>query len=225
MRYTGLPRAGRGECVNNQPSRIGILGGSFDPVHYGHLAVARLAYEYLMLDRILLIPAAVPPHKRAMVGASAERRLTMLCSATDEDPAFLVSDMEIRRSGISYTVDTLQALREEFPHTEFCYLIGSDNLREIASWRHFRSILDMVTLCVAHRPGYSMSPPADIAGARMCGIPSPEWGVSSTMIRQRLAQGYSCRYLVPESVREYIACNNLYGAGGMEGGYDGERQR
>lgn len=194
--------------MSKSPSRIGILGGSFDPVHCGHLAVAQLAREHLRLDYVLLIPAAVPPHKRLVVSAGPRQRLTMLRHAAAGNRALRVWDIEIRRGGVSYTIDTLHALRDRHPDAELCYIVGSDNLREIPSWRRPRTILGMVTLCVAHRPGYSMKAPPEVG--RMVTIPSPEWGVSSTMIRRRLAQGHTCRYMIPEKVRDFIARNDLY---------------
>lgn len=196
--------------MSSKPSRIGILGGSYDPVHCGHLAVAQLALEHLALDHVLLIPAAIPPHKRHVVSASTSQRLTMLRRAAGDNRALRVWDTEIRRGGVSYTIDTLHELRERHPNAELCFIIGSDNLREISSWHRYRAILRMVTLCVAHRPGHAMKPPGEIAATRMAAIPSPEWGVSSTMIRRRIARGLSCRYLIPESVRVYVERHALY---------------
>ncbi len=189
---------------------IGILGGSFDPVHNGHLAIASLVRDHLRLPTILFIPAALPPHKSLTVHATAEQRLAMLELATEQVRGTRVHRCEIERGGTSYTVDTLMSLRGEYHGQELFYIIGSDNLAEIPTWHRYREILSMVTLCVVHRPGYSMRPGAAVADARITSMPSPEWGVSSTMVRRYLLQDYSCEGLVPRSVLCYIRDHGLY---------------
>ncbi len=188
---------------------IGIAGGIFDPVHNGHLAVGALARDYFGLSKILFIPSGLPPHK-AHVIASAADRLAMLCLAVRGEPSFTVWDGELRRKGVSYTVDTLRKLAQDFPGRHFYFIVGSDNLQEIKTWRRCRDVLAMVTLCVAHRPGYPVKVPRSLAGASIRTFPSPEWGVSATMIREYLARGYSCRHLLPDAVEEYISRRKLY---------------
>jgi nicotinate-nucleotide adenylyltransferase len=188
---------------------VGIVGGIFDPVHNGHLAIAALARDYFGLTKVLFIPSGRPPHK-SRVTAPAADRLAMLRLAVRNEPAFAVWDGELRRKGISYTFDTLRKLTEEFAGRPVYFIVGSDNLQEITTWRRWRDVLAMVTLCVAHRPGYPLKVPQPLAGTRIRIFPSPEWGVSATMVRQYLAQGCSCRHLLPEAVAEYISKRKLY---------------
>lgn len=188
---------------------VGILGGAFDPVHNGHLAVAALAREYFGLSKILFIPCGTPPHKPPS-SASAADRLAMLRAALRNEPGSIVRDDEVRRGGVSYAVDTLKNLKREFPGNRFFYIVGSDNLQEIKTWHCWREILHLVTLCVARRPGFSCRIPSWIDASRVVFVPSPEWGVSSSMIRRYLADGHTCRHLLPEAVAEYIQKRNLY---------------
>jgi nicotinate-nucleotide adenylyltransferase len=189
---------------------IGVFGGIFDPVHNGHLAVAALARDYFALSRIFFIPSGTPPHKQK-IGASAADRLAMLALAIRHEPSFCIRDEELKRDSISYTVDTLMSIRSGFPGRPIYFIIGSDNLREIETWRRYRDILKMVTLCVAHRPGHSIKPPRSLSSfAAIIPFPSPEWGISSSMVRAYLAGDYSCDHLVPASVLEYIRGKKLY---------------
>jgi nicotinate-nucleotide adenylyltransferase len=191
-------------------SAIGVLGGIFDPLHNGHIALASLACDQLGLDTLYLVPAGVPPHKACSVRASAAHRLAMLRLATAGDKRLRVYGGEVRRGGISYTVDTLRELRRLHPASSILFVIGSDNLAEIPSWRCYREILSMVTLCVAHRPGHPLRRPPALVRAAVRTLCGPEWGVSSTMVRDYLARGCTCRGLVPEPVRRYIARHGLY---------------
>jgi nicotinate-nucleotide adenylyltransferase len=193
-----------------EAAAVGILGGSFDPIHNGHLAIAELASEHFQLKRIVFIPASIPPHKPDTVRASARDRLAMLRLAIKGNDSFAAWDAELRRPGKSYTVDTLGLLRRRYPQQELFFIIGSDNLKEIASWHRYETILSMTTLCVTHRPGYSMRIPAAIKGARIRTFPSPDLGVSSSEIRGLLQHGHTCRYLVPARVLQYIAARRLY---------------
>ncbi len=123
---------------------------------------------------------------------------------------FCIWDGEIKRGGISFTIDTLRILRKKHPHAPLYFIIGSDNLSEILTWNNYKSIIKLVTLCVAHRPGYAMRVPPQLSKATIVTVPSPEWGISSTMIRSYLAKGKSCRYILPEKVAGYIRKNKLY---------------
>ena len=189
---------------------IGVLGGIFDPVHFGHLATARLACDYFQLNRFFYVPAGVPPHKQTTVAASPVHRLAMLQLALEGESGASIWDGEISSSRVSYTVDTLGSLRERFPETPIYFIVGADNLHEIPAWHRYRTILDMVTLCVAERPGFTMTLPDTLASARIERFPSPQWGLSSTQLRRYLSAGYSCRHLLPDKVREYIIGNGLY---------------
>jgi nicotinate-nucleotide adenylyltransferase len=193
---------------------IGILGGIFDPVHNGHLAIATLAYDYFNLKSVFLIPSGNPPHKSGSVTAATNHRLTMLLLATKGSKQLVVRDEEIKRKGVSYTVDTITALQKEFPHHPLHFIIGSDNLREIKTWHRYEDIISSVTLCVAHRPGNAMTVPHELAKATILTFPSPEWGISSSMVREYLSKGYSCEHLIPAKVISYIKMNKLYRRGG-----------
>lgn len=191
-------------------SRIGILGGSFDPIHSGHLAVAQLAYEHFALEKVYFIPAGTPPHKTEKVTVSTRHRLTMLRSAVKGNKAFCIWDGEIKRGGVSYTVDTLHTLKTLHPDSQFYFIIGSDNLFEILTWRKYKTIIKMVNLCVTHRPGYSMRIPHELSSAEIIDFPSPEWGISSSIIRSYIARNISCKYMIPQVVIDYIQKNGLY---------------
>lgn len=189
---------------------IGILGGSFDPVHNGHLAIAQLACEYFKLDTVLFVPASIPPHKSDTVRGAASDRLAMLELAIGKNPSFEAWDIELRRPGKSYTVDTIELLQERYPDREPHFIIGSDNLKEIPTWHRYRRMLSLMTLCVTHRPGHSMQIPPQLGSARIRTFPSPEWALSSSQVRGLLKRGHCCRYLLPDKVLDYIKNQALY---------------
>lgn len=194
-----------------QISPIGILGGIFDPVHFGHLAVARLALEYFKLQTVYFIPAGTPAHKPAPVAASRQR-LAMLKMCIGNGAEFKVWEGELRRKGPSYTVDTLQALQRRHGEAPLYFIIGSDNLKEISSWHKYREILKLAVFCVAHRPGHSMKIPRELSTIRVKRFPGPEWKLSSTMVREYCAAGFSCAFLLPPQVIGYIKKQRLYAA-------------
>ncbi len=202
------------------PVRIGILGGTFNPVHVGHLAMAEGAREALRLERVLFIPANVPPHKDALGLAPCEDRLRMLHLALDGNPDFEVSDVECERPAPSYTVDTLKALREGLDaDAEMFFIIGADSVPELPTWHRIDDLVHMCTIVPVNRPGISlenMSALAKAIGAdeaeallrRLIHLPLVD--VSSTEIRKRVRTNRSIRYLVPEQVRAYILARGLY---------------
>jgi nicotinate-nucleotide adenylyltransferase len=190
-------------------SNIGIFGGIFDPVHSGHLAAAALALDYFGLDFVYLIPSGVPPHKHGTF-AGSKHRLAMLQKSIDGVHGLKIWDGEIKRSGPSYSIDTLEQLRRSHPSSHFFFIIGSDNLKEIPAWKDYAHLLELVTLCVAHRPGNAMKRPKELEDADIRFFPGPEWKASSTLIRKYLKNGYSCRYLLPYGVPEYISKHRLY---------------
>lgn len=196
--------------VSVSKPRIGILGGSFDPVHIAHCAIAQLAYEHFALKKVYFVPAYIPPHKRETVTVSARHRLAMLRRAIKRKRAFCVWDGELKRRGVSFTVDTLHELKKRHPESQFYFIIGSDNIFEILTWRKYKTIIKMVTLCITRRPGYSMRIPPELSEAKVVTFPSPEWGMSSSMIREYLTMNISCRYMLPDEVLEYIQRNRLY---------------
>ncbi|MDR2694353.1 MAG: nicotinate-nucleotide adenylyltransferase [Chitinispirillales bacterium] len=190
--------------------RIGILGGVFDPVHCGHLAVALLAREHFELKEVIFVPSGAPPHKSAVV-VSPDDRLNMLKLALVGVEGCGVWDGELRRSGYSYTIDTINELSEQYKGAKFYFIIGTDNLPEIAKWRSYEGIMERVTFCVAFRPGYEAAIPEALAAADIKMFPGPMWGSSSTMLREYLGSGHSCKFMIPDAVLKYIREKELYG--------------
>lgn len=192
--------------------RIGVLGGTFDPPHVGHLIAAVDACESLKLDRLIFIPTAAQPHKTATPAiASAEDRLEMLRLAVGADPRFEVSDREIQRGGLSYTVDTLETLRREHPDAELVLIVGMDALAAFDRWKNPDRILELAVLAVVARNGDPTTSAAVDRHVTVVG--GRQVDVSSTEIRKRLSEGKSVRGFVAESVEAYIAARNLYGKG------------
>jgi len=210
------------------PDRIVLLGGTFDPVHHGHLIVARAVAEACRYDRITLVPSASPPHKGSARASGADR-LAMLRLAVEAEELFDVCDVELRRTGRSYTFDTLLALRERLgPRTELHLVMGADMLADLPNWHRSRELVELARIVVARRPPWQREWEgifADLrsrlgpqAAERLAAsvIPTPLIDISSTDIRKRLAEGRSIRFLVPEPVRAFIEQQGLYGTGGRE---------
>jgi nicotinate-nucleotide adenylyltransferase len=188
-------------------TRLGVLGGTFDPPHLGHLVVASDVYEGLGLDRLLLVPSADPPHKQGRVAASAEQRLRMTRAAVLGDPRFEVDDLELRRSGLSYSVDTVRAVREREPGCELYFVMGVDQLRELHTWHRPEELARLASLVAIPREGETRpESPYPVSW-----LPVTRIDLSATEIRRRVAAGRSIRYLVPEVVREIIEAEGLYG--------------
>jgi nicotinate-nucleotide adenylyltransferase len=194
--------------------RLGILGGTFDPFHVGHLIVAQDVLEALALDRIFLIPAGIPPHKSPEGVTPAPLRARMVRAAVADDPRFQVSDLELKREGPSFTVDTLEALREEDPTCELHLLMGADQWEGFSGWRRPRRIVELARLVLmtrhGERPGevdpvFEDGPPPSFVE-----VPVTRIDISSSQLRDRLREGHSVRYLVPEGVRRIIEAGNLY---------------
>ena len=190
--------------------KLGLFGGTFDPVHHGHLIVAEYVREQIGLDRVLFIPTLISPHKTDAPVTSPAHRLAMLREGIKINPFFQVSDMEIERGGVSYTVDTLRLMGEENATDEFFLLIGADNLMEFRSRKEPGEIVKRARLVVMNRPGFAGAPvdpllPGDII---QCAVPSID--ISSTEIRHRVQQGLTISYLVPPPVARYIGRHRLY---------------
>ncbi len=195
--------------------RIGVFGGTFDPIHLGHLIVAEDARIALGLDEVLFIPAGQPWFKSYRRVTDASHRLAMARLAVEGNPFFHVTDIEVRRSGPSYTVDTLAELRERYAKAEFVVILGIDALREIDRWHEPRLLFEMASVAGMARPGASLDPSvlnAAIPGAssRMRMLDSALIDISGTDIRGRVAEGKSVRYRVPAAVAAYIRENGLY---------------
>jgi len=186
--------------------RIGILGGTFNPVHIGHLILAEEAREKLGLDKVIFIPTALPPHKDNVNIAPAADRLKMLELATKSNKYFAVSDIEIKRKGRSYTIDTLKALKDKYKKDELYFIIGSDLLKYLNEWKDLSQILKMVEFIAATRPGYALEqiPPY------IQTLPIRAVDVSGFEVRQCVNQGKSFGYLVMDKVFDYIKRKKLY---------------
>lgn len=191
--------------------RLGIFGGTFDPIHCGHLVVAETARAELHLERVLFVPAAQPPHKEAQALSPWQDRLTMLQLALAENVDFEISLLELQRAGTSYTVDTLRALSQtpELARAEFYLIIGEDSLAAFHTWREPEAILELARLVVYPRIEAAAQNTSS-ASLRYHRLNAPVWGLSSSEIRRRVRDQLSVRYLVPEDVRKYIAEKKLY---------------
>lgn len=196
--------------------KLGILGGTFDPVHNGHIYSAQAVYEQLQPEKILFIPAFIPPHKVGQEFAPAEDRYRMTVLATEEYPYFEVSDIELRRSGISYTLDTVKELQRLYLEYELYFLIGADTIPQLQTWHKIDELLQLVTFVAAKRPGYlqaldrACSSLGVIAREKIVLVDTPEYEVSSTEIRQKIKSGESLEGLVPAHVEQYIREHRLY---------------
>lgn len=199
--------------------RLGVFGGTFDPVHYGHLLLAECCREQCALDQVWFVPADVPPHKQQRTLTPGRQRVEMLELAIGGHPAFAVSRLELERGGVSYTVDTLRELHREDPSRELFLLLGADSLADLPDWREPRAICELATLAVVGRSG---SAAADIAAAkardswqtlgpaRLQAVDMPHIELSSSELRERAARGASLRYRTPRAVEKYIEAAHLY---------------
>ena len=202
------------------PQRIALFGGSFDPIHFGHLISARSIAEQLDLQKIELIPSARPPHKKDLALSQPKHRLEMARLAVQGDNLFEISDLEFLREGPSYTIDTVNEFRQKLGSSaELFWIIGADSLPELHSWYRARELVELVQIVTAARPG--LRPPeaselaawaGPLAAQRLLQFcrPTPEIQISSSEIRHRNKEGKSIRYLVPESVMSYIQLHSLY---------------
>jgi len=199
---------------NGGARNLGVMGGTFDPVHLGHLAVAEEAREVLDLERILFVPAGQPPHKPAGEVISVEHRLAMVELAIADNPAFELSRLEVDRPGPSYTVDTLEELAAG--GDRLTVILSAETFAELPTWHEPERLFDAARVAVAPRWGYPAPDPDWLAAtfpgreSRVSYLEGPRLGVSSTALRARVAAGRSIRYLVPAPVAAYIAANNLY---------------
>lgn len=206
---------------------IGILGGTFDPIHMGHLRMALELYETLDLARVHILPTYQPMYRKAPV-ASPEHRLAMVQCAVADEPALIVDEREIRRKGPTYTIDTVVDLKNELPDIPLCLIMGIDAFLNLPSWNRWEEILELAHIIVAHRPHYRLSPAGivtDLVKERLQheigyvhenmagGIllrPITALEISATDIRKQIAMGRNPRYLLPDSVYDYIKQNGIY---------------
>lgn len=182
--------------------KIAIYGGTFDPVHHAHLILAREAIETLSLEKVILVPAAISPLKKAAPIASGELRLAMLRAAINREPEFEVDECELRRPPPSYTIDTIREIRRRERNAEIHCLIGEDNVEQLPQWSHFPELDKMVRFVVLDRTGKQPTHSYEVIRRRI--------DISATEIRRRVARNESIRYLVPESVEKIIHREKLY---------------
>ncbi len=221
--------------------RLGVLGGTFDPIHLGHLDAAEAARAALSLDGVMLLPSHDPPHKAADPRASGFHRFAMVCLAVADRPGYVASDLELTRPGPTYTVDTLRALHAQgWRPSQLFFVIGADAFADIATWREFPAVMDRAHFVVIGRPGATLEgalarapqlrprvrdprgPGADAPGTGVFLVEARTSDVSSTLIRARLAGGQSIADLVPPAVAHHIVTHHLYGA---EDNLHGQDQR
>ncbi|MBZ0298217.1 MAG: nicotinate-nucleotide adenylyltransferase [Anaerolineae bacterium] len=195
--------------------RVGILGGTFDPPHIGHLILGEYAADALGLARLLYIPAADPPHKQHEKKTPVEHRLAMLRLALVDNPRFELSRVDLDRAGPHYSLDTVRIVRQQYPQAEIYFVMGGDSLRDLPEWHRPTEFIQLCKLAVMSRPGAEVSPDMHEAvlpglAQRVVMIAAPQIEISSTDIAQRLSEGRSVRYLLPDSVRAYVQQNHLY---------------
>ena len=208
----------RMNIIENKKKKYGIMGGTFDPIHLGHLFIAETSQQELGLDKILFIPTGDPPHKKNQKITDSYHRLSMVDIAIDNNNSFFLSDIEINREGYSYTVETIKRLLELYgTTTELYFITGTDAFMEIETWKNYEELFKMARIVVATRLGYN-----DIMlnkkiqsfekkyKAKIIKLPTPILEISSSDIRKRIKNEKSIRYLVTEGVQEYIYKNRLY---------------
>lgn len=187
--------------------RVGILGGTFDPIHIGHLIAASSVYEELNLDSVVFIPAGDPWQKRDRDLSTGQQRLEMVRLATEDDTRFKVSDIEIARTGPTYAIDTVREWKNLNPADEIFWIVGSDALSGIPSWHEWETFVSDVTIVAVNRVGQNESVPFDFVSVEM-----PEVRISATELRDRFINNADTQYLVPQKVSQYISDQGLYQA-------------
>jgi len=190
--------------------KIGFLGGSFDPVHFGHLMAAQDAYEQHKLDRLILLPAAQAPLKPTDVQSSAADRLAMLRAAVEWDHRFEVSDLELRRGGVSYSIDSARHFRAQFPNDELYWIIGGDQLPRLHLWKDIAELAKLVEFIFLERPGFPVKARPEIPGLRLHRCDGHLLAISSTELRERVKRRLSLDYFVPHKAIVFIREKNLY---------------
>ncbi|WHY84791.1 nicotinate-nucleotide adenylyltransferase [Neobacillus novalis] len=186
--------------------KVGILGGTFDPPHYGHLLIANEVLATLKLDEIWFMPNGEPPHKQKTGSVTNGQRVQMLKLAIQGNSAFKIETIELHREGLSYTVDTMKMMNAEYPDHQFFFIIGADMIEYLPKWHKIDELVKLVQFVGVERPAYS-----DQTNYPILYVDVPAIDVSSSMIRERLTSGKTVRYLLPDSVIHYIEENQLYG--------------
>jgi nicotinate-nucleotide adenylyltransferase len=186
--------------------KIGILGGTFNPIHYGHLILGEQVSGQLGLEKVIYVPSYVPPHKNKKEILSVPHRYTMTRLAIADNAHFVVSDIEMRRKGTSYTVDTILQIQKIYPGAELFFICGSDLVSELPTWKNLDGILKMARFVLAKRPGFGKR----LKGKSFLKIHVAQVDISSSLIRSLIKQRRSIRYLTPDSVAAYIEKHKLY---------------
>ncbi len=201
--------------------KLAVIGGTFDPVHYGHLIAAEHARVELGIDKVIFIPTGRPPHKANETVTDWEHRCKMLQLALEDNPAFKLSALEGPQRGISYTIDTIRRLRSINPDSTIYFMMGNDALLTIDTWKDYRQLIELCYFVVVTRPNYTIERSHPVLAAlpddwwqQMKQVEIPGMDISSTDIRRRVAGGKTIKYLLPNAVEKYILQNNLY-RGGM----------
>jgi nicotinate-nucleotide adenylyltransferase len=190
--------------------KIGILGGTFDPIHIGHLVLAEEVKDKLGLNGVIFIPCSHPPHKTKRKLSPVKDRFRMTQLAIEGNRSFSVSDIELKRGGLSYTVDTLRQLKELHPRSQIYFLTGSDMLEEIHTWREPEEIYKLAKMVIATRPGFDKFDPKNRFAKKSTVVEITGVDISSSQIRERVKKGQSIKYLVSPRVEEYIKKKKLY---------------
>ncbi|WP_078379625.1 nicotinate-nucleotide adenylyltransferase [Sutcliffiella halmapala] len=185
--------------------KIGIMGGTFDPPHLGHLLIAKDVQYALSLDEVWFMPNHIPPHKQLKSLTNTELRIEMLEAAIQNQPSFRLETIELEREGPSYTYDTIILLKERHKNTEFYFIIGADMVEYLPKWHRIKELVEQVNFIGVKRPGYSITTNFPIIE-----VETPQFDVSSTMIRKRVKEGMTAQFLVPEQVQRIIEEKNLY---------------
>lgn len=192
------------------PQKIALFGGSFNPIHNGHLALASLAVSYLQLHTLYFIPTADHPFSKESLQTPFKERMAMLEAALEDFPEMDIYDGESKREGPSYALTTIREFRELYPDAELFYIIGSDNIADFHKWYHYEELLSEAQLLITSRPGYSVEIPEYMKKYNPIFLPSPEWALSSSRVRDYLSKGYTCTGLIPDKTLTYIANNSIF---------------
>jgi len=186
--------------------RIGILGGTFNPLHIGHLAIAEVAQEQMSLEKVVFVPSCLPPHKRIANLAPADDRLEMVRLSIKKNPKFDISDFEVQKGGKSYTIETVRYFQEKFPGAKLFFIVGGDSAAFLHTWKNVEEILTLASFIVVNRPGHDECE----ASIPHHSVVLPGIDISSSYVRRRIVQGKSIKYLVPDEVFRYIEQHKLY---------------
>ncbi len=199
---------------------LGIIGGTFDPVHFGHLIAAECARAEFGLDRVIFIPARIPPHKDARGILDEDKRYHMVDLAVRNNPAFEVSDLELKRGGVSYTIDTIEHYQKAYPGGSISFIMGLDSLFILDTWKDIERLAQMCRFIIVTRPGYNIHDEEKlwdrlpkVFWRQADFVPIPGLDISSSDIRKRVSQGKPIRYMLPENVERFIRENHLYQEG------------